>query len=47
MTTPSPTVASLSKVTKSFDGRTVLADISFEVAQGEFVALLGAARRRS
>ena len=42
MTTPSPTVASLSKVTKSFDGRTVLADISFEVAQGEFVALLGA-----
>ena len=36
-----PTV-SLQGVSRSFHGRTVLEDVSFDVAPGEFVALLGA-----
>lgn len=36
-----PVVASLTNVTRAFDGRTILDQINLDVHQGEFVALLG------
>ncbi len=41
MNVTSPAVLEVDGVTVSFSGRTVLADVSFEVRQGEFTGLIG------